>query len=104
MMHYLLTFPIERRERHVQEMFDRACTLYPRTMEFLKQLGVADEMAQIGFVGCSHATFRDGKQTTGKAWQSLFSDMDDSFHNYIPNIRQKSSERVFASKYETNFQ
>jgi len=84
-------------------MFGRACTLYPRTLELLEQLDVVDEMIQAGFSGRSYAVFKDGKHVTRKAWQSMFPMTDNSFHNYILNIRQKNSERIFASRYERDF-
>lgn len=91
--------PVEKRERHAQELFGRACTLYPRTLELLEHLGVTGDLTQAGFHGRSYAVINDGKRVTRKAWQSMFPMMDNSFHNYILNIRQKNSERLFASKY-----
>lgn len=99
----MLTRVAEKRERQVQEMFGRACTLYPRTLELLEQTHVIDDMTQVGFTGRTYAVYKDGKRVTRKAWQSMLPLMDNSFHNYLLNIRQKSSEDIFASRYNTQF-
>lgn len=62
-------------------------------------MGVVGNMVQAGFHGRSYAVYKDGKKVTRKAWQSMFPMMDASFHNYILNLHQKSSERIFAENY-----
>ena len=57
-------------------------------------------MLQVGFYGRSYAVYRAGKHVMRKAWQNMFPIMDNSFHNYILNIRQSRSEDIFASAYE----
>jgi phenol 2-monooxygenase len=69
-------------------------------MELLEQLDLTGEMTQAGFIGRSYAAYKDGKRVVRKAWQSMFPYMDQSFHNYILNIRQKQSEHIFASRYQ----
>ncbi|KAI1258545.1 FAD binding domain-containing protein [Xylariaceae sp. FL1019] len=94
------TLIIEKRERHVQETIGRACTLYPRTLELLEQLDVAEEVTRAAFIGRTYAVFRDGKRISRKAWQAMGPLMDNSFHNYLVNIRQRYSEDIFATKYK----
>jgi phenol 2-monooxygenase (NADPH) len=89
----------EKRELREQEMTGRACTLYPRTMELLEQVGVVEDMTQSSYIGRTYAVYQDGKRRTRNGWQTMFPLMQSSFHNYIVNIRQKNSERIFASKY-----
>ncbi|KAI8626753.1 FAD binding domain-containing protein [Xylariaceae sp. FL1651] len=94
------TLIIEKRVRNEQELYGRACSLYARTLELLEQVDVTDEMLQVGFVGRAASAFKDGKRITRRGWQSIFPAMASSFHNYILNIPQKTSEAIFAKKYE----
>lgn len=98
-----LTFLLEKRELDVQEAFGRACTLYPRTMELLEQFDVSNDITQAAFIGRTSAAFRDGKRINRPAYQSIFPLLDQSFHNYIVNIRQNSSQRIFAARYKADF-
>lgn len=85
-------------------MTGRACTLLPRTLELLEQMHVVDDMIQTGFIGRTYAVYnRDGKRVPRKAWQSIAALMDESFHNYSLNIRQKKSEDIIAARYKTQF-
>ncbi|KAH9909865.1 FAD/NAD(P)-binding domain-containing protein [Xylariomycetidae sp. FL2044] len=97
------TMTQEKRERHVQESFGRATTLYPRTAELLEQLDVLDDMLQIGVTARSFVVFKDGKPVPRKSWQLMIKMLDNSYHDYILNLRQKRSEDVFVSKYKTDF-
>ncbi|KAI3318141.1 FAD binding domain-containing protein [Xylariaceae sp. AK1471] len=94
------TMIIEKRVRNEQELYGRACTLYARTLELLEQVHVTDEMLQVGFVGRAGTTFKGGKRVTGRGWQAIFPAMASSFHNYILNITQKTSEAIFSAKYQ----
>ncbi|KAJ0309453.1 hypothetical protein COL5a_001624 [Colletotrichum fioriniae] len=94
------TIIIEKRELEVQESFGRAISLFPRTLELLEQVGVAEEMVQQGNAVRGIATFRDGKRVSAVGQQSMFTAMTGTFHDYILNIRQKSSQAVFSAKYK----
>ncbi|KAK7754520.1 hypothetical protein SLS62_003540 [Diatrype stigma] len=84
-------------------MSGRACTLFPRTLELLEPMHVVDGLMQTGWTGRTYAVYRDGEHVTRRAWQSLLPLMDNSFHNYVLNIRQKRSEEIFAARYKTQF-
>lgn len=56
-------------------------------------------MLQIGVHGRSYAVYQKGQRVTRTAWQGLFPLADQSFHNYILNIRQSRSEDIFVSAY-----
>ncbi|KXH32950.1 hypothetical protein CSIM01_07577 [Colletotrichum simmondsii] len=94
------TIIIERRELEVQESFGRAITLFPRTLELFEQVGVAEEIVQQGNIVRGIATFRSGKRVSSVGQQSMFTAMTGTFHDYIINIRQKSSQAIFAAKYK----
>lgn len=93
----------EQRERQAQQSFGRACTLYPRTLELLEQVGVAEEIVQAAFTGKSYAVYKDGKKQIRQTWQAMLPYMESSFHGYITNIRQQKSEDILASQYQANF-
>lgn len=84
----------------VQESFGRAITLFPRTLELFEQVGVAEEIVQQGNIVRGIATFHGGKRVSAVGQQSMFTAMTGTFHDYIINIRQKSSQAIFAAKYE----
>ncbi|KAH9231681.1 hypothetical protein K456DRAFT_1726656 [Colletotrichum gloeosporioides 23] len=94
------TFIIEKRELEVQESFGRAITLFPRTLELLEQVGVAEDMVQAGNVARGIATYQEGKRTPAVGQQTMFTGMNGTFHNYLLNIRQKNSQAIFAAKYK----
>ena len=95
----LSTYVVEQFDKTQQAMYGRASTLYPRTIEMLDQLDLADTMNQIGFIGRGSATFKDGKRIHGRGWDFI-SRMHDTYFNYCLNIRQKYSENVFRDGFE----
>jgi phenol 2-monooxygenase len=54
-------------------MYGRACTLFPRTLEFLDQLDLLDELTQEGFIARTSINYKDGKQVNGRGWQQILS-------------------------------
>lgn len=101
--HHILAEPevvvLEKRSLAMQEQFGRACTLYLCTIELLELFGVAGEIVQNAFTGQTYAAYSRGKHMTTSAWQTMLPMMGSSFHNYITNIHQNNSQRIFASKY-----
>lgn len=94
---------VEKRELDVQEKFGRACTLYPRTLELLDLLDLSGDIIQAAYIGRQYGVFKDGQRVHRRTFQSMFPLMDQSFHNYITNIRQNNSQRVFTSRYKSDF-
>ncbi|KAF0319405.1 FAD binding domain-containing protein [Colletotrichum asianum] len=94
------TVIIEKRELEVQESFGRAITLFPRTIELLEQVGVAEDMVQAGNVARGIAAYQEGKRTPAVGQQTMFTAMNGTFHNYVLNIRQKNSQAIFVAKYK----
>jgi phenol 2-monooxygenase len=95
----ILTLTIEQFDKTQQDMYGRACTLYPRTIEMLDQLGLLDEMLQVGFIGRGSVTYKDGQRVNDRGWDFL-SRMTDTYLDYCLNIRQKYSEDIFRSALE----
>ena len=89
----------EKRERDTQASYGRACTLYPRSVELLEQLDVADDIIQASFIARSSVTFKGGKRVTERGWNSIFDNMLNTFHDYTLNIRQRHSEDILLQNY-----
>ena len=81
-------------------MYGRACTLFPRTLEFLDQLDLLDEFAQEGLIGRTSINYKDGKQVNGRGWQQILSRMDGTNLDFCLNLRLKYSERIIQTAYE----
>ena len=95
----ILTPVTEKRERDMQVAYGRACTLYPRSIELLEQLGVAEDLVQSSFVARASATFKNGKRVTGRGWNSIYDNISNTFHDYTLNIRQCHSEDILLQRY-----
>ncbi|MCJ1290926.1 hypothetical protein MMC34_002468 [Xylographa carneopallida] len=93
------TYTVEQYDKSTQGMYGRACALYPRTLEMLDQLDLGEALAQIGFIGRSAVTYRDGKRINGRGW-GFINKPFDTFFDYCLNIRQKYSENVFRDAAE----
>ncbi|KAF2098696.1 pentachlorophenol 4-monooxygenase [Rhizodiscina lignyota] len=91
---------IDRHDAEKQSMFGRATSLFPRTLEMLDQLDLLEEMNQIGVIGRSSVTFKDGKRLASRGWHSMFTEMGETYLDYILNIRQKFSMDVFRRRYQ----
>ncbi|KAM0723321.1 hypothetical protein Q7P37_001523 [Cladosporium fusiforme] len=95
----LSTLTIEQHDKSKQSVYGRASTLYPRTLEMLDQLDLADDLTQVGLIGRGHVTYRDGKSVPSYGWGFL-SRIKDSYYDYLLNIRQKYSEGIFRAALE----
>jgi phenol 2-monooxygenase len=93
------TLIIEQFDKTQQDMYGRASTLYPRTIEMLDQLGLLDEMAQIGLIGRASVTYKDGQKVQDRGWDFLHT-ISDTYFPYCLNIRQKYSEDIFRTALE----
>ncbi|KAL4957896.1 pentachlorophenol 4-monooxygenase [Aspergillus filifer] len=91
---------VEQYDKEQQDMYGRATTLFPRTLEMLDQLDLLDDMNQIGFIGRNSVTFKDGERVTSRGWHSMFRHMHGTYLDYCLNIRQKYSEEIFRNAYK----
>lgn len=90
---------IEQFDKTQQDMYGRASTLYPRTIEMLDQLDLLDEMAQVGLIGRASVTYKDGQKIQDRGWDFLHT-ISDTYLAYCLNIRQKYSENIFRTALE----
>ncbi|KAI9036905.1 pentachlorophenol 4-monooxygenase [Aspergillus affinis] len=81
-------------------MYGRATTLYPHTLEMLDQLDLLEELNQIGYIGRTSVTYKDGKRVTSRGWHVMFERMNGTFLDYCLNIQQKYSEEVIQGAYK----
>ncbi|GKZ36532.1 hypothetical protein AbraIFM66950_007650 [Aspergillus brasiliensis] len=93
------TLLVEQHDKTQQAMYGRATTLHPRTLELLDQLGLLDDLNQIGYVARDSVTYRDGKRVTSRGWEIMYQHMQGTFLNYCLNIRQRYSEGVIRDAY-----
>ena len=90
---------IEQFDKTQQDMYGRASTLYPRTIEMLDQLELLDEMSQVGLIGRASVTYKDGQKVQDRGWDFLLT-ISDTYFPYGLNIRQKYSEDIFRTALE----
>lgn len=81
-------------------MYGRACTIFPRTLEFLDQLDLLDEFTQMGLIGRTSVNYKNGKQVNGRGWQQVLSKMNGTYLDFCVNLRLKYSERIIQDAYE----
>lgn len=76
-------------------MYGRAISIYPRTQEFLDQLGILEELEQIGVIMRSNSTFDSkGERVAGRGWNSMFKHMDVTYLKHILNLRLYYTEET----------
>jgi phenol 2-monooxygenase len=84
-------------------MYGRAISLYPRTLEFLDQLGILEELEQIGVLLRANGTFdHKGQRVPSRGWNQMFKHMESTFLKYVLNVRlyytEETLERFLACK------
>ncbi|RSM10899.1 hypothetical protein BHE90_008803 [Fusarium euwallaceae] len=57
-------------------------------------------MAETGFIARNYVNYRDGKREISGGYQMLFTQMHNTYLDYVLNIRQKYSEEIFRASYE----
>lgn len=84
-------------------MYGRAISLYPRTLEFLEQLGILEELEQIGVLLRANGTFdHKGQRVPSRGWNQMFKHMESTYLKYVLNIRlyytEETLEKYLAAK------
>ena len=75
------TLIIEQFDKTQQDMYGRASTLFPRTIEMLDQLELLDEMSQVGLIGRASVTYKDGQKVQDRGWDFL-NTISDTYLTY----------------------
>ena len=91
------TFVAEQHDRAKQIMYGRAAAIAPRSLEMLDQLDLADALGQIGFVMRESISYKHGKRVDSMSLP--FSNMTDTFFDYLLLCRQRFTEDVIHDAY-----
>lgn len=86
-------YVVEQDDKSQLPIYGRACTLWPRTVELLDQLDLADDMLQEGIVSTNSLHFREGKRLTGGYMYASRMDKLDTGHKYAFHLRQRLIEQ-----------
>ncbi|KIJ36683.1 hypothetical protein M422DRAFT_179082, partial [Sphaerobolus stellatus SS14] len=62
---------IEQHTKEGQSKHGRAVIFYPRSLELLDQLGLYEELADIGFITKNSVTFRNGEKVPARGWSFI---------------------------------
>jgi phenol 2-monooxygenase len=86
---------IEKHSKSSQDQYGRAITLYPRSVEMLDQLGLADDLAQECFACRSTVSYDpSGNEIEGRGWYFM-ENMKDTVWDFALVLRQKYQEEIF---------
>jgi phenol 2-monooxygenase len=89
---------IEAHPKPVQESFGRAVTFWPRSMEILSQMGLADQITQQCVAVRSSAAYNTkGEEVFGRGW-SFVEGIDDTRFKFASVLRQKFVEDIFRAE------
>lgn len=91
---------VEAHPKPMQQAFGRAVTFWPRSMEMLEQIGLADEIAQqCCAVRASAAYDKEGREVFGRGW-SFLEGISDTRWNFATVLRQKYVEEIVRARLE----
>ncbi|KAJ9617215.1 hypothetical protein H2200_000936 [Cladophialophora chaetospira] len=89
---------VEAHPKPVQESFGRAVTFWPRSMEILSQMALADQiMQQCVAVRSSAAYNAKGEEVFGRGW-SFVEGIEDTRFKFASVLRQKFVEDIFRAE------
>ncbi|KAJ7352377.1 FAD binding domain-containing protein [Mycena albidolilacea] len=92
---------IEQDDKKTMPYYGRASTMWPRTIEMLDQLDLAERLLQIGAVTRNALHFRDGRRSTGGLmYGSRMDKLGDTFFKFSLHLRQRLTEQEFTQALE----
>ncbi|KAH8703576.1 putative 2,4-dichlorophenol 6-monooxygenase [Talaromyces proteolyticus] len=92
---------LEKQDKETQDTFGRAIALFPRTMEQLDQLDLANAMLQLGFACRSSVTYKDGvEQVPGRVW-TFMENIKGTVFDFALVLRQRYTEAIFREKLKS---
>ncbi|KAJ7510465.1 hypothetical protein B0H11DRAFT_1959225 [Mycena galericulata] len=86
---------MEQEDKKTMAYYGRASTMWPRSIEMLDQLDLAERLIQIGVVTRNALHFRDGRRSTGGLMFGSRMDKLGKLH-----LRQRLTEEQFAEALE----
>ncbi|KAJ7650743.1 FAD binding domain-containing protein [Roridomyces roridus] len=92
---------MEQENKATLPHYGRATTMWPRTIELLDQLDLADRLMQIGVVTRNALHFRDGRRSEGGLmFGSRMDQLGDTFYKFSLHLRQRLTEEQFTEALE----
>ncbi|KZT40973.1 putative 2,4-dichlorophenol 6-monooxygenase [Sistotremastrum suecicum HHB10207 ss-3] len=90
---------VERNSNSVQALYGRAFLIWPRSLELLDQLGIYDEMSDIGFILRGGPNYRNGKKLEGTGLTIITEQaiLGNTFFAHLLGLRQKYLEDILRS-------
>jgi phenol 2-monooxygenase len=89
---------VEKHPKPTQQAFGRAVTFWPRTMELLDQIGIAEEICQMCCSVRSSAAYDSkGREVFGRGW-SFVEGIEDTRWRFASVLRQKYVEGIFEGR------
>ncbi|EXJ69877.1 uncharacterized protein A1O5_06950 [Cladophialophora psammophila CBS 110553] len=89
---------VEMHPKPVQENFGRAVTFWPRSMEILAQMGLAEQITQQCVAVRSSAAYdTSGTEVFGRGW-SFVEGLEDTRFTFASVLRQKFVEDIFRAE------
>lgn len=89
---------IEKHPKPLQENFGRAVTFWPRSMEILSQMGLAEQITQQCVAVRSSAAYdTTGTEVFGRGW-SFLEGIEDTRFKFASVLRQKFVEDIFRAE------
>ncbi|KAJ7086172.1 FAD binding domain-containing protein [Mycena belliarum] len=94
---------MEQDDKRRMPCYGRATTMWPRTIEMLDQVDLAERLLQLGAVTRNALHFHDGRRTTGGfMFGSRMDQLGDTFYKFSLHLRQRLTEEQFAEALEEN--
>ncbi|ESK88511.1 pentachlorophenol 4-monooxygenase [Moniliophthora roreri MCA 2997] len=92
---------IEQEDKTLSNPYGRACTLWPRTIELLDQLDLAERLLQTGVVTRTGLHFYEGRRVKGGLmYGSRMDKLGDTFFKFALHLRQKLTEDEFTAAFQ----
>ncbi|KAJ3879155.1 FAD binding domain-containing protein [Lentinula edodes] len=80
-----------------QSSYGRASTMWPRTIELLDQLDLAEPLIQAGMITRSGLHFHEGRRVKGGLmYGNRMDKLGDTFFKFALHLRQRLTEAIFA--------
>ncbi|KAJ7593451.1 FAD binding domain-containing protein [Mycena floridula] len=92
---------VEQDDKTNQPCYGRATTLWPRTIEILDQIDIAERLIQLGVATRSGLHFHDGKRVHGGLMYGARMDkLGDTFYKFALHLRQRLTEEQLSDALE----
>ncbi|THU93620.1 FAD/NAD(P)-binding domain-containing protein [Dendrothele bispora CBS 962.96] len=92
---------VEQDDKNMMPCYGRACTLWPRTIELLDTVDMAERLMQLGVVTRSGLHFHEGRRVKGGLmYGSRMDKLGDTFYKFALHLRQRLTEEQLIQALE----